>query len=75
MNVDLRFLLKRTPGVICVASGIICRKIDFENWVAMLTMHDSMELLEVGNWVQVRSGSYKRDGVRREVGSVSLGLV
>ena len=60
MNKYLRFLLEITPGIIRTASGIICHRVDFKDWVGLLTMRP-VETPKVGKWVQVRKGAYKGD--------------
>ena len=54
-------LLKLTPGIIRKQSGIVRQMIDPSNWVRLLTMQDSMSVVNAGQWIQVHKGEYKGD--------------
>jgi ribosomal protein L24 len=55
-------LLNLTPGIIRKrSSGVVREAIDPPDWVKLLTMHDPMTVVKVGQWVRVRRGAYKGD--------------
>jgi len=49
------------PGIVCHQTGIIQEKIDFQDWMKMLTMHNPETNVDAGRWVQVCKGTYKGD--------------
>jgi hypothetical protein len=60
MNEHMLCLLKLAPGIVRVQSAIICKYVDYDDGLKLLTMQHTSPP-KVGNWVQVRRGIYKRD--------------
>ena len=63
MNKDLVQHLLLSPGIVCHNAAIIQERVDFQDWMKVLSQHDSTpnSNLAVGDWVQVLKGTYKGD--------------
>ena len=60
LDADMISLLNLTPGI-WRQCGVVCQRVDPDDWVKLLTMKNSELEVEADQWIQVLKESYKGD--------------
>ena len=60
LDADMISLLNLTPGI-WRQCGVVCQRVDPDNWVKLLTMKNSKLEVEADQWIWVLKESYKGD--------------